>query len=148
MSLTSIECKADLLRHHIILIFIISPVYVNVYTAATSVTCDRQFLCPGETTITCICATGNSNALAWTINGSRLEFMSNNASLTRHDIPGSSGFAVLTENSIVNGIRVIMSNITLSVFSSDIILTCQNVDQSMTEPIIVPIIGKCYNYDM
>lgn len=95
-------------------------------------------------TITCVCATGNSNALAWTVNGTGVEFSSNDALLAIRDIPGLSGFAVLTENSIVNGIRVLMSNITLDVSSSDITLTCQNVDQSVRTPITVPIIGKWY----
>ena len=89
-----------------------------------------------------MCATGNSNALTWMVNGTSLEFSSDNASLTMLAIPESSGFAVLTENSIVNGIRVLMSNITLNVSSSDVILTCQNVDQSMIMPFIIPTNGK------
>ena len=61
--------------------------------------------------------------------------------LSRRDLPGSNGFVVLTENSIVNGIRVIMSNITVFASSSDVTLTCGNVDQNMIEPITVPMIG-------
>ena len=117
-------------------------VYANLFTAATSVTCDRQFLCPGETTVTCVCATANSSAQAWTFNETRLDFTSNNGTLSRHNLPGSNGFAVLTENSIVNGIRVIMSNITVSASSSNVTLMCGNVDQNMIEPITIPMIGK------
>ena len=93
-------------------------------------------------TVTCVCATANSSALVWTFNDTRLNFTSNNATLSRRDLPGSNGFVVLTENSIVNGIRVIMSNITVSASSSDVTLTCENVDQNMIEPITVPTIGK------
>ena len=100
-------------------------------------------MCPGET-VTCLCATGDSQALAWSIDGTRLEYTSNDLLLERLNIAGSSTFAVLTENTEVNGIRVIMSNLTLSVFSKDVILTCENVDQMMTQPIIVPIAGKHY----
>ena len=76
-------------------------------------------------------------------------FRSNDTLHTRRDVPGSSTFAVLTENSNANGIRVIMSNITVSVFSNDqIILTCENVDRTMTKAIIVRTAGKCVEYYM
>ena len=100
-------------------------------------------MCPGQT-LNCICATGNSNALAWRVNGNRLEFMSSDPPSTRRNVPGSSTFALLTESSNMNGTRVIMSNLTIIGSSDDIILTCQNVDQSITEPFIAPITGK-YN---
>ena len=94
-------------------------------------------MCVGDS-VTCICVTGNSTSLAWMSNGNRLSFTSSDPQMTRQNV--SNGFAVLTENSIVNGIRVIMSNITVSVSSSDpeIILTCENVDRNMIEPIIIP----------
>ena len=123
--------------------------YINcriLIADATQVTCDRQSVCPGDT-VTCVCITGNSTSLAWMSNGTRLIFASNDTLLTRRVVPGSSTFAVLTENSHVNGIRVMMSNITVTVSSNDpeIILTCENVDHTITEPIIVPTtrIGKC-----
>lgn len=113
---------------------------------ATLVTCDRQSVCPGDT-VTCTCITGNSTSLAWMNNGNRLVFASNDALLTRRDVPGSSAFAVLAENSNVNGIMVIMSNITVTVSTNhpEIILTCESVDRTTVEPIIVPTtcIGKC-----
>lgn len=102
-------------------------------------------MCPGGT-ITCICATGNSSALAWTINGTRLEFMSSDPLMTRHNVFGPSTYAVLTESSDTNGISVIMSNLTLSVSMSSndpsIILMCENVDRTISEPVIIPIAGK------
>jgi hypothetical protein len=80
-------------------------------------------------------------------NGNRLSFTSDDPLLMRRNVPGSNGFAVLTENSNVNGIRVIMSNITVGVSSNDpeIILTCENVDRAMVEPVIIPTTrtGKC-----
>ena len=80
-------------------------------------------------------------------NGNRLLFTSTDAVPTRRNVSRSNQFAVLTENSDMNGIRVIMSNFTINLSSndSDIMLTCQNVDRAMTEPIIIPIIsyGKC-----
>ena len=102
-------------------------------------------MCPGGT-ITCTCATGNSSALAWTINGTRLEFVSSYSLMTRRNVPGSNAYAVLTESSDTNGVRVIISNLTLSVSVSSndpsIILTCENVDHTISEPVILPIAGK------
>ena len=96
-------------------------------------------MCAGDS-VTCICVTGNSTSLAWMSNGNRLLFMSSDPLLTRRNVSGSNGYAVLTESSIVNGIRVIMSNITVSASSNDpeIILTCENADRNMIEPIIIP----------
>jgi hypothetical protein len=104
-------------------------------------------VCAGDS-VTCICITGNSTSLAWTSDGNRLSFTSSDPLLTQRNVPGSDGFAVLTENSNMNGIRVIMSNITVRVSSNDpeIILTCESVDRTMIEPIIVPTTrtGECY----
>ena len=110
---------------------------------AALVDCDRQSGCPGEI-VTCTCTTGNSNILAWMINGSEIQFMSGDPLWIRQNISESSSFATLTEDSNVNGIRVIMSNLTFSVSSDDIVLSCQNVDRTITKPFIVPTAGKCY----
>ena len=113
-----------------------------------SVTCDKQSVCLGET-MTCVCMTGNSNTLAWMIEGSRLEFSADDPPLTRRNVSGSSTTAVLTENSDTNRVRVIGSNLTLSVsmiskFNDPvIILRCVNVDRAMMKPVILPITGKC-----
>ena len=108
-------------------------------------------MCSGRT-VTCTCITGNSDSLAWTSNGNTLSFTSTAAVPMRQNVSGSNQFAVLTENSDVNGIRVIMSNFTINVSSdvSDIILTCENVDHAITEPIIIPVIpyGKCYMHTL
>ena len=97
-------------------------------------------MCPGET-VTCACATGNSNSLTWITDGNRLQISSSNP---RENIPGSSTSAVLTENSDRNGVRVIMSNITVSVSMSStdhlVTLTCEN-DGAIVQPIILPIPG-------
>ena len=74
-------------------------------------------MCPGET-VTCAYATGNSRALAWMTEGNTLTFFSNNSLLMRHDVSGSSTFAVLIENSDASGVRVIMSNLTVGVSTS------------------------------
>lgn len=101
-------------------------------------------MCPGDT-LTCICATGNSSALAWMTNGRRLEFTSSDPLLMRRSVLGLSGFAVLTENSNANGVRVIMSNLTLFVSMNlsdiSIVLTCENVDHTISNPVILPIVG-------
>ena len=65
--------------------------------------------------------------------------MSNDSVLTRRNISTSNSFAVLTENFDMNGTRVIVSNLTVSASSEDIVLTCQNVDRTITTPLIVPI---------
>ena len=110
-----------------------------------SVTCDRVTLCRGQT-VTCACATGNSNSLAWMTNGSRLQFSSTDSLLTRRNVNGSSIFAVLTGHSNQNGVRVIMSNITVNVSlnSSDpeIVLTCTNIDHMISKPVILPVSSK------
>ena len=107
--------------------------------------CDRQSVCPGDA-LTCVCVTGQSNTLIWTVNGNRREFTSNDSLNTMRDVSESSAFATLTENSARNGVRVIMSNLTVNtsvnLFDPKIILTCQNVDRAMTEPAIIPIAGK------
>ena len=108
------------------------------------VTCDRQSVCPGDT-LTCFCATGNSSALAWMINGTKQEFTSNDPLLISRGVLGSSGSAVLIENSDRSGMRVITSNLTLLVSmdfrDSSIILTCENIDRTMSEPVIIPVLG-------
>ena len=103
--------------------------------------------CPGDV-ITCNCATGSSTSLAWTINRTRLTFGSNDPLLMQQDVPGSSTFAVLTENSDVNGIRVIMSNLTASFSNDRIILTCENVDHAMLKSIILPVARKCVQHNL
>ena len=99
-------------------------------------------MCPGET-VTCACATGNSNSLTWVTDGNRVQFSSSDPLLTRENV-GSSTSAVLTENSDRNGVRVIMSNITvgISMSSTDplVTLTCEN-DGAMVQPILLPISG-------
>ena len=62
---------------------------------------------------------------------------------TRRDVTGSSTYAVLTDNSDINGIRVITSNLTFIASSSKSnVLTCENVDLSTTESVITPVTGK------
>ena len=87
--------------------------------------------------------TGNSNSLVWMSNGNRLTFTSNDPVQTRHTVNGSSTFAVLTNSSDRNGIRVITSNLTFvaSNFSHNV-LTCMNVDRSTSESVIIPFSGK------
>ena len=68
--------------------------------------------------------------------------MSDDSQQIRHDVPGLGVFAILTESTDANGIRMIMSNLTLNVSSDDIILICENVDQNITDPIIIPALGK------
>ena len=61
----------------------------------------------------------------------------------RRNVTGSSTFAVLTENSNVNGIRVITSNLTFvtsSTSSKSNVLTCSN-DHSISESMIIPVSG-------
>ena len=60
----------------------------------------------------------------------------------RHDVTGSNAFAMLTESSDRNGVRVIMSNLTVSIPTSEIVLTCVNVDHTTSESVIVPAAGK------
>ena len=91
--------------------------------------------------MTCVCTTGNSNTLAWMINGSTLTFASNDPLLTRRNVTGVSTYAVITESSNTNGIRVIMSNLTF-VASMTHILMCENVDRSTSKTAIIPISGK------
>ena len=113
-----------------------------IFIDVTSIDCDRQSACPDEV-VTCTCTTGNSNMLAWMINGSRLEFTSNDPLLTRYNVDGSSPFAVLTNSSDTNGIRVIVSNLTfIASDSTSNIISCENVDRSMTASTIIPISGK------
>lgn len=107
---------------------------------STSVVCDKQSVCLGET-VTCTCTIGNSNTLAWSNNGNRLMFTSTDPLETRRDVTGSSTFAVLTNNSDTNGIRVITSNFTF-IASMTNILTCENVDRSTSRSVIAPISGK------
>lgn len=106
-------------------------------------------MCPGDT-VTCTCITGNSSSLVWTINGNRLALTSNTTLLTWQNVPGSSGFAMLTENSDINGIRVIMGDIaaTVSLNDPEIVLTCENVGRAMIQPKIIPTspTGKRYVY--
>ena len=124
---------------------------LSLITEASQVTCDRQAVCSGST-VTCTCITGNSDSLSWMSNGNTLSFTSTDAVPMRQNVSGSNQFAVLTENSDVNGIRVIMSNFTINVSSdvSDIILTCENVDHAMIEPIIIPVTpyGECYMHTL
>ena len=60
-------------------------------------------------------------------------------------MPGSNAFAVLTESSDRNGMKVIMSNLTVSISTtSNIVLTCENVHCTKLEHnniIIVPAAG-------
>ena len=101
-------------------------------------------MCSGES-VTCSCATGNSSTHAWITYRTRLEFTSDDPQETIRDVPGSTTYAVLMESSDRNGVRVIISNITISASSEsdNIILTCENVDSTMTEPIIIPIGEYC-----
>ena len=120
---------------------------IIVPIVGTTLACDRQSVCPGDTVI-CTCITGNSSSLIWTINGNRLTLTSNNSLLTQQNVPGSNGFAMLTESSDINGIRVITSDITATASLNDpeIVLTCENVDRAMIQPKIIPTspTGKRY----
>ena len=109
----------------------------------TSITCDRQSACLGES-VTCTSATGNSNTLAWILSsGSRLEFAADDPPLTRRDVSGSSTTAVLTGSSNTNGVRVITSNLTLIASTPEtILLTCENVDGSTVNALLIPVSGK------
>ena len=101
-------------------------------------------MCPGET-VTCTCATGNTNALAWIIDGSRIEFTSSDPLLTRRTVSRSNASAVVTENSDRNGVRVIMSSLTVSArMTSMIILTCENVGQTVTNLSLFPTLVSAF----
>ena len=115
-----------------------------IIAGAALVACDKWLVCSGES-VMCSCATGNSSTHAWITNGTRIVFTSDDRLGIGRDVPGSSTYAVLTESSDRNGVRVIMSNITVSASkeSNNIILTCENVDSTMTEPVIIPIGEYC-----
>ena len=87
--------------------------------------------------MTCTCTTGNSNALAWISNSDRLMFASTDPQQT-----GSSAFAVLTDNSDRNGIRVITSSFTFVTSMMFNVLTCENVDHSTSTSTVIPISGE------
>jgi hypothetical protein len=109
----------------------------------TSITCDRQSACLGES-VTCASATGNSNRLAWILSsGSRLEFAAGDPLQTRRNVSGSSTTAVLTGSFNTNGVRTITSNITLIASTLEtILLTCENVDGSTINALLIPVSGK------
>ena len=106
-------------------------------------------MCPGEA-VTCTCTTGDSNTLVWTTNGDRfnLSFTSTDSPLTMRNVTGSSTFSVLVESSDRNGVRVIMSNITVGVPTSstdtEVILTCKNANRARKKTVILPVVGKYY----
>ena len=121
-----------------LIVFVI--ILFSAIVDATSIVCDKQSVCLGAT-VTCTCTIEKSNTLAWSNNGNRLMFTSTDPLETRRDVTGSSTFAVLTNNSDTNGIRVITSSFTF-IASMTNILTCENVDHSTSRSVIIPISGK------
>ena len=108
----------------------------------TSVVCERQSVCPGET-VTCVCATGNSNTLAWSTNRNRLVLTSDNPLLTRLDVSTS---AVLTDRSNRSGVVIITSNLTVAASTSDtsLLAICENVNRSTLNAVSIPVSGKSH----
>ena len=110
----------------------------------TSVVCDRQSVCPGGT-VRCVCATGNSNTLAWSTNRNRLVLTPDDPPLTRLDVSAS---AVLTDRSNRSGVVVITSNLTVAASMSDtsLLAMCENVDRSTLNAVSIPVSGKSQDY--
>ena len=100
-------------------------------------------MCPGED-VTCICATGNSNSLAWVTDGSRLVFSSNDRLLQRRNITGSNAYGILTNRYNGSEIEVLTSNLTLVAAMDDtsLLVMCENVDRSTSNLAIIPVIGN------
>ena len=94
--------------------------------------------------MTCVCATGNSNLLAWVTDGSRLEFTSNDRLLTRRNVTGSSAYGILTDRFNENRIQVITSNLTLTASMNDtsLLARCENVDHSTSNAVLIPVLRK------
>jgi hypothetical protein len=131
-----VEIQYILLLHDNIILL-----YYYLIVDTTFIGCDKQTVCLGET-VTCTCTVGNSNSFAWTSDGNRVLFTSSDPLLTRRSVTGSSTFAVLTDNSDTNGIRVITSNFTFVASSvGSNVLTCQNIDRSTSESVIIPVSG-------
>ena len=112
----------------------------------TSVVCDKPSVCPGEA-VNCVCATGNSNLLAWVTDGSRLVFTLNDPLLLRQNVTGSSAYGILTDRYNESGIQVIISNLTFTASMDDtsLLAKCENVDRSTSNPAIIPVVGKLSN---
>ena len=91
--------------------------------------------------MTCVCATGSSNRLAWVIDQNRLEFVSSDPLQTRRDI---NAFGILTNRSNTNRIEVITSNLTVTASKDDTSLQiqCENVDSSTSNPVTIPVLRK------
>lgn len=95
--------------------------------------------------MTCVCATENSNALAWKINGPKIEFTADDYLLTRHNVHDSSAFAVLSGNSVTSGVRIIKSNLTFitSTNHCDLsVVECENVDRATLKYLVLSTAGK------
>jgi hypothetical protein len=100
-------------------------------------------VCSGEA-VTCVCATGNSNSLAWVTKGNRVEFASNVPPGTRLNVTDSNAYGILTNSYNGNRIQVITSNLTLiaSMDDTSLLANCENVDRSTSNPAIIPVIRK------
>ena len=123
--------------------------YVKLIENSTSVTCDQRAVCPGEM-VTCTCTAGYSTVIAWSSdqligqNGARLEFSSVQQVSTRQNVSNSSTFAILAYESDVNGVMVLISELTFVVSTSEtLILTCLNVNLQNSDSIIIPMSSKC-----
>ena len=118
---------------------------LNSYLAEndTSVTCDRQSVCRGET-VTCVCAIGNSQRLAWAIGGSRAEFTSSDPLMERRDLIGSSTYAILTDRYNRNGIEVTTSSLMVTALVNDtaLLIHCENLDRSTSNPAFIPVLRE------
>jgi hypothetical protein len=99
-------------------------------------------VCSGEA-VTCVCATGNSNSLAWVTDGNRIEFELNVPLGTRLNVTDSNAYGILTNRYDENRIQVIASSLTLtaSVDDTSILVKCENVNRSTSNPAIIPV--KC-----
>ena len=113
----------------------------------TSVICDKPAACPGET-VTCTCTTAHSNTIAWSSDEQddmQLEFASVEPVTTRRNVTNSSTFAVLTDSSDVNGVVVLMSDLTFIASENPAnLLTCLNSDLQSSRSIIVPVYSKYF----
>ena len=137
----SIHC---IIRHELIQTVMLLSLLID----DTSLTCDKPAVCPGVN-VTCTCTTAHSSILAWSSDefigqdGIRLEFASVQPLLTRQNVAGLSTFAVLTDNSDMNGVVVLESELTfVASESSANILSCLNVVRQTLYPIIIPMSSK------
>lgn len=99
-----------------------------------------QSVCSGEA-LTCVCATGNSNTLAWAIDRNRLEFASSDPLFISHSV---DGFGTLTGRYNRTGVEVITSNLSVTASTEDtrLQIQCENVDGSTSNSITIPVLRK------